>query len=88
MQFYTSIYGKIITIEKKIQTSFCGFFDRIKQSGDEKYLFLEKNGCHTISISIFMYPGLRYADKKKQKKHKFQENNSKKIKYFFKKTTE
>ena len=37
---------------------------------------LEKNGCHIISISIFMYPGLRYADKKNKKKPKFQENNS------------
>ena len=39
-------------------------------------------------FSFFLDPGLRYEDKKKQKKHRFQENNRIKINYFFKKTTE
>ena len=41
------------TIEKKNGTSFCGYLNQIKQSGDKKktmLLFFGKNVYHTISI--------------------------------------
>ena len=55
------MYGKMLLIQfshnfkknhrKKTRYSFCGYFNHIKQSGDEKktMFFVEKNGFHTIS---------------------------------------